>query len=686
MIQRYTSLSHLCVLLVLIGMLTAQSTAQTVNVKIRCNTSTCLDTLQTTHIVGIGGDSKKGTAGIDWNAKLYLTNVGGDYWETTIPAIIGDTIHYQFVTKYNDSTFSKVNWGWDGPVNNGFDGGTLRVLLVGSSDTTLPLQYYNGWTTQVGQYDKPFAVKQDTIAVYIRVNMGGVAAFDPGTQTATIYGGTPLGTGSWPKIIDLTREVNSINGGSMWSGTAYVARDSITAGAQQEFKFVYEPPQSWESTANRSFIFSDSVINIAGDTTIHWNYFNDKAPSGSLITSDVLFRLKLQALENAGLFNRTLGDRVGVTGAKGWVVDPFDFDTDPLMLKMTYNTTLEEWNLVESFTLYPNDQIVYKYYVAWDSSRVDTLSANYIPGLALSNGWEEPGVTGGADRKYTFTDVIGQIIPGDFGADQQFFNSIHPYGAIATPVTVTFSINMTPATELATNPTNPLFRPGTDSVFISFDGCFVPITQGKTMYGEDNRIELLDGNGDLIYTGSIVLVAPTLYQLCYRVTYAYRPDVDVTNGGGILAGRRYYQYIRPTQVQAGGVITWPSSFTLPTMDWKVGDLTIEDPPDLETPDGVKAADPNIPGSYALLQNYPNPFNPSTMVSYTIPEKAHVQIDIFNLLGQKIASLVNQEQNAGTHSVAWNSQDDHNQKVSSGVYFLKMQAGSFSQVKKMMLMK
>jgi hypothetical protein len=245
---------------------------------------------------------------------------------------------------------------------------------------------------------------------------------------------------------------------------------------------------------------------------------------------------------------------------------------------------------------------------------------------------------------------------------------------------------MAPATVVATNPTNPLFRPGTDSVFISFDGCLVPVTQGKTMYGTDNRLELKDPDGNGIYTGSITLKAPTLYQLCYRVTYSSSPNPNVTNGGGILSGRRYYQYIRPTQVKANGVIAWPSSFTLPTVDWKVDNLAIETPPDLDTPTGVSQNTTNTPSVYALEQNYPNPFNPSTVITYSVPEKSHVVLEIFNVLGQRVASLFDQEQSAGIHSIGWNARDSRNAQVSSGVYFLKMQAGSFSQVKKMLLTK
>ena len=110
---------------------------------------------------------------------------------------------------------------------------------------------------------------------------------------------------------------------------------------------------------------------------------------------------------------------------------------------MAYNSALEEWNKVEFFTRFPGEIIPYKYYIAWDTTRVDTTSPNYIPGLDLTNGWEEPGVTGGADRSYTYTDETSQNPSGDFGYPQQFFNSIPPEGVINTPISVTFKIDMT---------------------------------------------------------------------------------------------------------------------------------------------------------------------------------------------------------------------------------------------------
>jgi hypothetical protein len=86
-------------------------------------------------------------------------------------------------------------------------------------------------------------------------------------------------------------------------------------------------------------------------------------------------------------------------------------------------------------------------------------------------------------------------------------------------------------------------------------------------------------------------------------------------------------------------------------------------------------------SYKLSQNYPNPFNPSTNIQYTILKQGHVTLTIFDILGRKVATLVDQVQNAGNHTISFNAS-----RFASGVYFYQIQAGDFRNVKKMMLLK
>ena len=99
----------------------------------------------------------------------------------------------------------------------------------------------------------------------------------------------------------------------------------------------------------------------------------------------------------------------------------------------------------------------------------------------------------------------------------------------------------------------------------------------------------------------------------------------------------------------------------------------------------------IPAEYVLKQNYPNPFNPATRIEYSLPVSSEVKLVVYNLLGQEVATLINEEQSAGSHSIQWNASDANGTRLSSGIYFYELKAAgtngnNFQQVKKMILLK
>ncbi len=97
-------------------------------------------------------------------------------------------------------------------------------------------------------------------------------------------------------------------------------------------------------------------------------------------------------------------------------------------------------------------------------------------------------------------------------------------------------------------------------------------------------------------------------------------------------------------------------------------------------------DATLPTEFVLGQNYPNPFNPTTTIDYSVPAQSRVEIQIFNVLGQTVRTLVDEDQTAGSYKVTWNCTDDGGRQVSSGIYFYRITAGSFTQSKKMVLLK
>jgi len=122
-----------------------------------------------------------------------------------------------------------------------------------------------------------------------------------------------------------------------------------------------------------------------------------------------------------------------------------------------------------------------------------------------------------------------------------------------------------------------------------------------------------------------------------------------------------YFYFSKSGSVGGGVTGWFDGD-----EWlKVGDL----------------AESNLPGAYALSQNYPNPFNAATTIHYQLPVDTDVKLEVYNTLGQKVATVVDERQQAGYKSVIWDASD-----VSSGLYFYKLTAGDFTETRRMMLVK
>ncbi|MBP9038536.1 MAG: T9SS type A sorting domain-containing protein, partial [Candidatus Syntrophosphaera sp.] len=125
-----------------------------------------------------------------------------------------------------------------------------------------------------------------------------------------------------------------------------------------------------------------------------------------------------------------------------------------------------------------------------------------------------------------------------------------------------------------------------------------------------------------------------------------------------------------------------------------------DPPYHQNPDGgqvmfmemqfsmpVPNDDPAVPNvTYMLHQNYPNPFNPETTISFDMPKAGFANLSIYNVKGQLIKNLINENLDFGRHSVVWNGTDNNGKPVTSGLYLYRLTTNGVTETKKMMLMK
>jgi len=191
-------------------------------------------------------------------------------------------------------------------------------------------------------------------------------------------------------------------------------------------------------------------------------------------------------------------------------------------------------------------------------------------------------------------------------------------------------------------------------------------SNGVNVYASDINLNWFDPirtqnqeKYDLQYATSSDFSAATTVSNITSRTYAVN---NLTNG------TKYYWRVRATG-KDGSVSGYsqPESF-VPNQATDV------------TPENV------VPQAFDLSQNYPNPFNPTTIIKYAIPQNAVVTLSVYNMLGQKIKTLVSEQKNAGTYSVQWNGDNEFGQKVSSGAYIYKITAGNFVKAMKLILMK
>jgi hypothetical protein len=150
---------------------------------------------------------------------------------------------------------------------------------------------------------------------------------------------------------------------------------------------------------------------------------------------------------------------------------------------------------------------------------------------------------------------------------------------------------------------------------------------------------------------------------------------------GCTATTLVARVIKPTVVN--GQIRWPSTYSFPVVQWKYNNLPFESLPNytsiLSSDEGEFS---DLPEGYALEQNYPNPFNPSTTITFTLPIAGDVKLNVFNALGQKVATVLNNQRfTSGMHSVNFDAS-----RLASGVYIYRLEANTFTADRKMVLIK
>jgi len=152
------------------------------------------------------------------------------------------------------------------------------------------------------------------------------------------------------------------------------------------------------------------------------------------------------------------------------------------------------------------------------------------------------------------------------------------------------------------------------------------------------------------------------------VTMTYQDLLDALNAGGVEQITGDWTILATDGQDTTAASNGPRNLTIDATTVEITDET------------------NLPQQFTLEQNYPNPFNPTTTIRYAIPKPAQVSIAVYNILGKRIATLLNKHQSAGRYSVVWNGRNEQGRKVSTGIYFYRIEANNYSAMKKMVIAK
>ena len=203
---------------------------------------------------------------------------------------------------------------------------------------------------------------------------------------------------------------------------------------------------------------------------------------------------------------------------------------------------------------------------------------------------------------------------------------------------------------------------------------------------DDSDIKILS-EGELNFLGRIVKKIEDEAAFNENRTFGSSYDLKIESGGTL-----YLEEGTSFSIEPGATFTMEANTEIvSTSGLQKGRIDLSRKRDGEDDDTKDSKDRHkdlvgkdksvIPGSFELLDNYPNPFNPETIIRYNLPVQSQVRLEVFDLLGRKVAELVNQQQAAGSYSVRWNASQN-----ATGIYIYRIHAGEYVQTKQMLLIK
>ncbi len=557
-----------------------------------------------------------------WNSSANeLTDANSDsVYEVTIDTFaVGANLAFKFIFK------SAAGTTWESDPNREYavpdGGGTYQDYF--DRDSTLP----GATASVIFEVDMTVLTKE--------------GKFTPGTDPVFVAGDFQGWNASGTPMEDTNND------------TIYtVTVEDLEVGSTVHFKYIYNKGDvvNWEQDPNREYVVPesggyykdwfdrDSVVNITGN-------------------GNILFTIDMTPFEEIGIYDPVL-DSLRIYGSfNGWAAggDPgtWRMNQDPLVpTQWTLNVPFVNTDL--------NSVQNYKFFLELDSAKT---------GL-YTDGWERPASQGGGNRDVIFLGLEDQV------DSVYYYDDIKPDYIIedGKNLSITFNVNMAPAMDPVLQAVP--FNPATDTVYwISEMPSFV-FSQGWVDTDDMKVLKLEDPDADHIYSGTLTVQDPSFNTFEYRYGFVHvAEEVTYEKEPSGFSDRAYrVRYIRQT-----GAREFEQPYSAPVDTWTNAEIKTDFETDPYTTD-IKDKG-MIAETYSLSQNYPNPFNPSTKITFSIPKDGIVTLKVYNVLGQEVATLINQQMKAGTYDVDFNGS-----KLSSGVYLYSITADKFTSTKKMIMLK
>ncbi len=465
------------------------------------------------------------------------------------------------------------------------------------------------------------------MGVYMQLNL-----FNPATDSVVMRGDFEhyVGQSDWSGYYFLLAK--SATNDSIYTLTIPFP-DSVKGKViQYKFVLVHKASDTWESIDNRK----DSITSNTNQQ-VPLTYFNNQTTTGTKV--NITFQADMSSLLNQG-FNPST-DSIEVRGD----TPPLNWGPGVLMQQDLLNPTI--FTVTLQFSGTAGTPIQWKFHCDPQTKFANT-------------GWDNI-----ANNRIVYfpkaDTTVGPIAP-----------AIQVGGVTTATDTVTFHVDMTGAHEKWHNS----LITGLKSVWIA--GSVTPLQWPSNWLFTDTvstgtLIKLYDDGlashgdvkaGDNIYSAILVFPSGSTTPVFFKYGAVFS-GVDTLNGGASYLDN-----------EAGFGLNHTLNLSLSggsqTADNKFGD---------QVTGIIEEKTSQLPTEYTLSQNYPNPFNPTTSIRYTIPKSSLVTLKVYNILGQEVATVFSGFQNAGTFTASFDAS-----RLSSGVYLYRLQAGKFSETRKMILMK